>query len=258
MGEMLRSDVPNSLRSWVLWCGSYMASYWDNLGSCVQSGKSFKKRLTGADDFGHLERDPNAAVVFNRAMSEFTSLVASEVLRAYDFSWMQRVVDVGGGHGAFTAALLQANPNLQGILLDLPHAIPGAKALLADAGVAQRCEFVVGSFFDHVPAGADGYLLKAIVHDWDDEKSTVILRNCRRAMPASGRLVVVERVLPDRFEPSSRHHAIARADLTMLVALGGRERTAAEFAGLFQASGFRLMNITATELEFSILEGIPC
>ena len=258
MGELLRSDAPNSLRNGILWHGRYMGPFWDDLRYSVQSGESVRKRLTGTNDFGHLDRDAEAASVFNRAMSEFTRLVASEALRSYDFSRMRRVVDVGGGHGAFIAAMLQADPDLRGVLLDLPHAMPGAKALLADAGVAGRCELMAGSFFDQVPTGADGYLLKTVIHDWDDEQSTVILRNCRRAMPAHGKLVVVERVLPDRLQPTARHRAIARADLAMLIALGGRERTAAEFARLFEISGFRLMSITATDLEFGILEGIPC
>ena len=258
MGALLRSDAPNSLRNCILWYARYMGPFWDNLRYSVQSGESVRKLLTGTNDFGHLDRDAEAASVFNGAMSEFTRLVANEALRTYDFSRMRRVVDVGGGHGAFIAALLQANPDLQGVLFDLPHAMPGAKALLADAGVAGRCELMAGSFFDQVPAGADGYLLKAVIHDWDDEKGADILRNCRQAMPAHARLVVVERVLPDRFQPTSRHHAIARADLTMLIALGGRERTAAEFARLVHACGFRLTGVTATDLEFSILEGIPC
>jgi hypothetical protein len=258
MGELLRSDASHSLRNWILWYGRYMAPLWDNLRYSVQSGESVRKLLTGTNDFGHLDHDAEAASVFNRAMAEFTRLVASEALRSYDFSRMRRVVDVGGGHGAFIAALLQANPELRGVLFDLPHATPGAKALLADAGVAGRCEVMIGSFFDQVPAGADGYLLKAIIHDWDDAKGTVILRNCRHAMPPHAKLVVVERVLPERFQPTARHHAIARADLTMLIALGGRERTAAEFARLFHLSGFRLASVTATDLEYSILEGIPC
>jgi hypothetical protein len=198
------------------------------------------------------------AEVFNRAMAEFTRLVAYAVLRIYDFSGLRRIVDVGGGHGAFLATLLQANPDLQGVLFDRPHAMPGAMASLAEAAVIARCEFVAGDFFEQIPAGADGYLLKTIVHDWDDERSIVILRNCRRAMPNGGRLIVVERVLPDRFEANRRHHAIARADLTMLIAFGGRERTAAEFAGLFEAAGFRLAGVKETGMEFSVLEGIPC
>jgi orsellinic acid C2-O-methyltransferase len=258
MGELLRSDVPNSLRNWTLWYAGYMAPVWENLRYSVQSGESARKLLTGANDFRHLEDDPEAAAVFNGAMAEVTSLVASEVVRAYDFSWMRQIVDVGGGYGALIAAVLRAHPNARGVLFDRPHAVPGAMALLAAAGVAGRCEFVTGSFFDQVPAGADAYLLKAIVHDWDDEQSVTILRNCRRAMAPNGKLLIVERILPERFEANSLHHAIARADLTMLIALGGRERSEKEFATLFNASGFDLVGVTETGLEFSILEGVPC
>jgi SAM-dependent methyltransferase len=257
-GELLQSDAPHSLRSWVLWCANHMGPRWEKLKYSVQTGQSVRKLTNGANDFGHLDRDAEAAAVFNAAMSGITSLVALEALRVYDFSKLRRIVDIGGGHGAFLAVLLQAHADLLGVLFDRPHAMPGARTTLAAAAVASRCEFVSGDFFDTVPRGADGYLLKAIVHDWDDDKSIAILRNCRRVMPDDGRLVVVERVLPERFQANPLHHAIARADLTMLVSLGGRERTEAEFARLFTAAGFRLSGVRATAMEYSVLEGIPC
>jgi orsellinic acid C2-O-methyltransferase len=258
MGALLRSDAQHSMHSWVLWYGTYSGPVWDNLRYSVNSGESARKALTGSDDFAHLDRDKGAAAVFNRAMAEMTNLMASDVLRAYDFTTAQRIVDVGGGHGALLAAVLQANPAAQGALFDQAHAIAGAKGLLTDAGVVDRCELVTGDFFEAVPPGAAAYLLKAVLHDWDDAKSTVILRNCRRAIAPNGRLLIIERVLPSRFEACPRHHAIARADLTMLVALGGRERTEAEFADLLGSSGFKLASVTPTGLEYSLLEGVPC
>lgn len=258
MGEPLRSDAPNSLRSWALWYGAYMSPLWDNLRHSVKSGESARKLITGSDDFSHLESDAGAAAIFNRAMAEFTTLIASEVVRVYDFAGMRRIVDVGGGYGALIAAVLRANPAAEGVLFDRPHAMRGARTLLAGEGLSARCELLAGDFFDQVPAAADIYLLKAIIHDWDDERGRLILRNCRRAMPPHGRILIVERILPARFQPSRLHHAIARADLTMLVALGGRERTEAEFSTLLDSAGFTLTRVIATGLEYSVLEGAPC
>jgi ubiquinone/menaquinone biosynthesis C-methylase UbiE len=258
LGSLLRADASNSLRSWTIWCGKYMWPVWANLLYSVKTGESARKLVTGSNDFGHLERDEASAAVFNCAMAELTRLVADEMVRVYDFSAMERIVDVGGGYGALLAAILEANENMHGVLLDRPHALDGARTNLDKAGVASRCEFVVGNFFESVPAGADAYLLKAVLHDWDDEKSGIILRNCCRVMPSGGKLLVVERILPTRLEASSQHHAIARADLTMLVALGGRERSEAEFRALLGSSGFHLARVIATGLEYSVLEGVPC
>jgi hypothetical protein len=128
---------------------------------------------------------------------------------------------------------------------------------LTEAGVADRCELVAGSFFDSIPGGGDAYLLKAVLHDWNDEEAVAILRNCRRAVAPAGRLLVVERVMPERFEACALHHAIARVDLTMLVEFGGRERTHADFCVLLEAAGFALAKVTATSLEYSLLECLP-
>jgi SAM-dependent methyltransferase len=257
MGSLLRADAPDSLRSWAIWYGTYMRPVWGELLYSVKTGQNARKLLTGTDAFGHLERDDEVAAVFNRAMAEFTRLVASEVVRAYDFTGMRRIVDVGGGYGALIGALLAAYPHTHGELLDLPHAIEGARAHLENAGLAKRCELIAGDFFTSVPADADVYLLKAVIHDWDDERSAVILRNCRRAVGKDGKLLLIERVMPRRIEACPLHHAIARADLNMLVALGGRERNEEEFAELLASSGFKLARLLATESEYSILECVP-
>ena len=150
----------------------------------VKTGETARARAGGTDRFGHLETDKEAAAVFNSAMAELSRLVSSEVLHSYQFRGMRRIVDVGGGYGALLAAVLQAHPQLRGVLLDLPHAIEGARAHLTNAGLADRCEFVAGSFFESIPGGGDAYLLKAVLHDWNDEESVTILRNCRRAIRA--------------------------------------------------------------------------
>jgi orsellinic acid C2-O-methyltransferase len=257
MGSLLRTDAPDSLRSWVLWCGKYQWPVWGNLLYSVKTGESARKLSTGTDDFGHLERDSTAAAVFNDAMVELTRLIASEVVGAYDFAGMQRIVDVGGGHGALLAAVLEVHPDAHGVVYDLPHAIEGAKAYLARKGLAERCERVAGDFFTSVPGGADAYLLKNIIHDWNDERSAVLLRNCRRAMSQTGRLLLVERIMPGRLEASSCHRAVAWADLTMLLGTGGCQRTQAEFRSLLDSSGFILTRVIPTALEFSILEAAP-
>ena len=257
-GQLLRSEAPASLRNWALWYGIHMGPVWDELSYSVTTGQSARKRLTGVDGFAHLDADPEAAAVFNRAMAEYTALVTRELVRVCDFGGLRQFVDVGGGHGALLAALLQAQPEARGILFDLAHAMPGAAMLLNEAGVRERCDLVAGSFFDAVPGGADVYILKAIIHDWDDEQSANILRNCHSAMSRDAKLLIVERILPARFEACQSHHAIARADLTMLVALGGRERTQQEFVDLLGAAGFRIVDVKRTGLEYSVLEALPC
>lgn len=258
LGSLLRSDSPDSLRSWTLLCGKYLRPLLAKLIHSVRTGQSARELVGGAEAFGELEHDKHAALIFNRAMAELTSLIAAEVVRRYRFDGMRRIVDVGGGYGALLAAILKAQPSVRGVLLDLPHAIDGARSHLASAGLAERCDLVAGDFFDSVPAGADGYLLKAVLHDWDDERSALILRNCRRGISREGKLLVIERVVPGRFEACWLHQAIARMDLTMLVGFAGKERTESEFSRLLAASGFNLSNITPTSLDYAVIEAVPC
>jgi hypothetical protein len=239
-------------------CGKYLWPVWGKLLHSVRTGESARKLVGGAEGFTEFEHDERAALIFNRAMAELTSLVAAEVVRRYRFDEIRRIVDVGGGYGALLAAVLKGQPSAQGVLLDLPHAIEGARSHLAAAGLAERCEFIAGNFFESVPAGADAYLLKAVLHDWDDERGFLILRNCRSAIPRHGRLLIIERVVPARFEACWLHHAIARMDLTMLVGFAGKERTETEFRQLLAASGFELTQVTATSLDYAVIEAVPC
>jgi SAM-dependent methyltransferase len=190
-------------------------------------------------------------------MAELTRLIAAETIRALGSTRIRRIVDLGGGHGSLLAAFLRAYPAARGVLLELPHAIEGARAYMAEQGLSHRCEFVAGDFFDSIPGAGDTYLLKAVLHDWDDERCATILRNCRRAIAPTGRLVLVERIMPARIGAYASHRAIAWADLTMMVGLGGRERTGKEFRRLLAAAGCKLGKVPATSLEFSVLEGIP-
>ena len=256
-GALLRSHAADSLRSWILWSCKYQWPVWEDLLHSVKTGESARNRITGTDGFGHLVRDPEAAVVFNDAMVEVTRLIADEVVRNYDFSKARRIVDVGGGFGALLAAVLHANPGVHGVLFDLPHAIEGARTQLARSSLAQRCDLVAGDFFQSIPGGADVYLLKSIIHDWDDERSAVILANCRRALAADGRVLLVERLMPERMDASPYHRATAWSDLAMLIGSGGRERTEREFNALFEAARLRMARVIPTSLDYFILEALP-
>jgi len=258
LGALLRSDAPDSLRSWTMLCGKYLWPVWGKLLHSVKTGESARKLVGEAEGFTELAEDEQAALIFNRAMAELTGLIAAEVVRRCRFDGMRRIVDVGGGYGALLAAVLEAQPGARGVLLDLPHAIEGARKHLAASGLAERCEFAVGDFFESVPAGADAYLLKAVLHDWDDDRSVRILRNCRIAVPREGKLLIIERVVLPRFEACWLHHAIARMDLTMLVGFPGRERTEREFRQLLATSDFKLTKVTPTSLDYAVIEAVPC
>jgi SAM-dependent methyltransferase len=256
MGSLLRSDAPDSLRSWAIVWGKLQWPVWGNLLHSVRTGESARTLVLGTKGYEHLARDAEAATVFNRAMTEVTRLVANEVARVYDFSGARRIVDVGGGYGQLVTAILKAHPKARGVVVDMPHASEAAKLYARDAGVAERCEFVAGDFFESVPPGGDAYLLKSVLHNWNDEKSALILRNCGRAMPRGAKLLLVERIFPARLDVSPAHQAVARSDLNMLVGPGGHERTEVEFRNLLGAAGFTPVEVFATSTEFSIIEGV--
>ena len=253
-GELLRADADQAVASWAVWWGKHHWPTWGNLLHSVKTGDSARNLATGQQGYAYIANDPSAAAVFNRAMVEVTRLIADDVVRVLDFSRATHAVDVGGGHGVLLTAVLRAHPNMRGTLFDLPHALEGAGALLSDAGVESRTERVAGNFFEAVPGGADVYLLKSILHNWDDEKCADILRNCRRAIAEHATLALIERIMPARMSVSKINQAVARADLNMLVGLGGRERTAAEFTALLNAAGFRVTRIVPAGLEFSVVE----
>jgi predicted O-methyltransferase YrrM len=191
--------------------------------------------------------------VFNDAMTGWTAHLADSVVAAYDFSGVGTVVDVGGGLGLMLSTILRANAATSGVLFELPHVAAAAATFLKKAGVAERATTVGGDFFESVPDGGNTYVLAQILHDWDDEQSGQILRNCRRAIPADGRLLVVEEVIPAPNEPSIGKWL----DLHMLVMLGGRERTEAEYAALLADAGFELTRVIPTHAGAGIVEAVP-
>jgi ubiquinone/menaquinone biosynthesis C-methylase UbiE len=195
---------------------------------------------------------PEHAQIFNQAMSEITAVLEPAVLDACDLSGFKTIVDVGGGKGTLMASILRAYPNARGIVLDLPHVIEQGKQLIQDQGLSARCQLVAGDFFEKVPEGGDAYILKWVIHDWDDERSIAILKNCHRAMSPGGKLFVIEAVILPGNEPFFHKFM----DLNMLVMTGGRERTEAEYRALFETAGFHLDRVTSTPTEVAVLEGV--
>jgi orsellinic acid C2-O-methyltransferase len=253
LGQLLRADVPCSIRAWALQWGGESWQVWANLLHSIKTGHSARSLITGNEGFEHLERDPDAAKTFNQAMVELTRLAAMDIARAYDFAG-RRVMDVGGGYGELLAHILTVYPTAQGVLFDMPHAISKARDHLAGRGLQGRCEFIAGDFFASVPSGSDIYLMKTVIHDWPDDKARDILRTCRRGMPAGARLLIIERLMPERLEPSLENRALARLDLHMLVALGAQERTLNEMLALLGSAGFEQVRRIGTDSEFQILE----
>jgi hypothetical protein len=250
----LRSDVPGSLRARAILDGEEAHwKAWGHLTHSVATGEPAFDRAHGAPFFEYMKAHAAVASSFNTVMTDQNAAAAQAVVEAYDFSGLGTLVDVGGGHGSLLAAILAEYPPLRGILHDQPHVVAGARPTLEAAGVADRCDIIGGDFFASVPAGGDAYLLKHILHNWDEPRCAAILKNGRDALPADGRLLVVETLIPAGNEPSYGKYL----DLGMLVLLPGRERTEAEYGELLAATGFELSRVIATRSELSILEAVP-
>jgi len=256
VGEALRAGVPGSARAMVmLFTGERVQNAWGELEYCVRTGEPvFRKR--GLDDpFKDPERTPEENANFDEAMADVTRLTSIAVAAAYDFSGLRTLVDVGGGNGALLIGILKAHPHLRGIVFDQPSAAERAKRQIAEQGLAGRCDAIGGDFFQEVPRGGDAYLLKHVIHDWNDERAIAILRNCHRAMNDDGRLLIVEGVYPRRIEASPESRGAATNDVNMLVNTGGRQRSEAEFRSLYDAAGFKLTRIVPTPAPVSVIEG---
>ena len=252
IGDCLRSDADEPVGGWADYVGRPVHfQAWGALLHTVRTGENAFASVHGTDVWEYRAEHPEDGAVFDRAMTDVSRRANAHLLEAYDFGGMRLVVDVGGGHGALLAAVLAANPRLRGVVFDQPHVVAGAPEVLEAAGVADRCEVVGGSFFDDVPAGGDAYLLKAILHDWEDEDALRILRSCRAAVVEGGAVLVVERELGAPNEsPDAK-----LSDLNMMVGPGGRERTREQFAQLLSAGGFALERVVPTAIGLSVLEG---
>jgi len=252
-GALLGSGARFSVQGWAIYWGGAAWRNWEHLLYSVRSGASARALVTGAQGFAHLDRDPAAAAVFNQAMVDVTRIVAHELVRSYDFGG-RRIVDVGGGYGQLLSDILAAYPTASGVLLDRPHAIAEARRLLGERGLDERCALVAGDFFAAVPQGADLYVLKSIIHDWDDADAAAILQVCRRDMPSSARVLLIERVMPHRMSATPEDRLLAQTDLNMLVALGSYERTAAQYSALLRETGFGNVRFHLTASGFSLIE----
>lgn len=254
LAEPLRGDVPGSLRGFAIMLGQeWHWRAWGNLSHSVRTGQSAFEHLYGMTCFEYWAGYPEAGAIFDEAMTSRSGDENAAVVAAYDFSNVGTLVDVGGGHGSFLAAILKANPRVRGVLFERPEVTPGGKRHLEAAGLDGRCDVVAGDFFASVPSGGDAYMLKKVIHDWDDERAVAILKNCHRAMRERGRLLVAELVVPPGNDPSFAK----LLDLLMLVwTAGGKERTEPEYRALLAAAGFELTGITQSRSPVSVIEGI--
>ena len=247
VGNLLRTGIPGSLRGAAIFFGhSWHWEKWEGLAHSVMTGVPSGGVFSPGAFSEIAARDPEAASIINEGMTSLTAPV-NAAIAGFDFSAIGTLVDVGGGHGALISGILLANPRLRGILFDIPAVIDGAKPRIEAAGLIERCRLVSGDFFEKIPTGGDAYILKWIIHDWDDERSVVILRNCHAAMSDGGKLLLVERLIPKRVRSSATPgQEPAFADLNMLVLTGGRERTEDQFRALLEAARFKLTRIIPT------------
>ncbi|WP_280831013.1 methyltransferase [Mycolicibacterium frederiksbergense] len=246
-GRALVSDAPNSMAPMLAFIGSPMHwEHWGSLEHSVRTGATAVSKVRGKEFFDYLDTDAEFARVFNDAMTGVSTVAIENAVPTYDFSGMRRIVDVGGGHGALLAAVLQQAPEARGVLFDLP-------SVVADADETARCDVEGGSFFESVPTGGDAYLLKTVIHDWDDDQALQILRNVRGAIAPDGKLLLFEMVLPE----GAPAHLGLLLDLEMLVSAGGRERTRREYTELLSRAGFRLTRVLPTPTPLAIIEAVP-
>jgi O-methyltransferase/methyltransferase family protein len=230
---------------------------WGELMQSVRSGVTGFDRAFGVGVWEYRAHHPEYAALFDAAMSDFSGVHIDAVLEAYPFSAFRRVADLGGGVGKLLVALLSTHPGMEGLLFDLPHVAESARERIASAGLASRCEVLGGDIFAGVPEGADAYVLSRVIHDWSDDRAYAILKNCRRAMPRHGKLLLIERILPARAKPSPVVRSLLASDLMMMVMNGGGERTEEEYRILLQAVGFAPAKITPTKTAMSVIETEP-
>ena len=233
--------------------GGFQYHAWGELLYSIQTCKSGFEKVYGQPIFDYFAENPDLGKLFDQAMTGVHGKETEAMLEAYDFSGIKTLADIGGGNGSVLTAVLKKNPAMKGILFDLPGVAARTRDTILAAGLDNRCQVVEGSFFEAIPSGADAYLMRHIIHDWDDEKSLAILRNCRQAAGSRGKLLLVEGVVPQGNEPSVSKFF----DLAMMVGPGGMERTEAEYRVLFEKAGFRLTRIVPTRTWVSVIEGEP-
>jgi orsellinic acid C2-O-methyltransferase len=259
LGATLRSDVPGSMRPWVLLCfGDDQGKAWEALTHAVKTGEHAYRHIFGMDKWTRLAQHPEAARLFDAAMQSLTEGANGALIATYPFGNYSWVVDVAGGNGSLLMPVLARHPGMRATLFDLPHVADAARARIAEAGLSDRYDSIGGDAFAAVPAGGDAYVLKGVIHDWEDAEALVILRNVRAAMGEGARLLVIERILPERIDPSDMlMPGRFIHDINMMLNPGGRERTEAEFRDLLARAGLRLMRIVPIPCPLSVVEIDP-
>ncbi len=253
MSAVLRRNAKPSLRALAIMGGrEWHGRGWSRLEYCVRTGKQALEQIYGAHTFEYLKQNPEEAQIFNDAMTALSTIDSPAVAEAYSFDGINSMVDVGGGHGLLLATILAKNPHLKGTLYEVPHVIEGCRTGPLTP-VMERCTLESGDMFSSVPAGADAYIMKHIIHDWPDDLCVRILTACRKGVNAGGKLLVVDNVI----HPGNQFSPGKFLDLQMLIFPGGRERSEREFRDLFAAAGWRLTRIIPTAAADSIVEGIP-
>ena len=254
LGATLQTGVPGSLRGWALMINQkYSWDAWEELLYGVTTGGLPFLKAHGVSSFEYLENHPDELKIFGESMTSLSGTENPTIAAGYKFSKIETLVDVGGGHGSLLATILKANPRLKGVLFDQPSVIARAQKdeHVTAKGIAERCRLESGSFFVAVPTGGDAYIMKYILHDWNDEQCVKILENCRAAMNEQGKVLVVDNVIPSGNGPSWGK----LLDIQMLI-IGGRERTKKEFGAMFAEAGLKLTRIIQTKCPLSIIEAV--
>ena len=256
VGAGLDGEAGQSFKGWAIFEAEMLSKRWSGMLESVMTGKTAAELQGLADSFELMGRTPENVAKFNAAMTELTRLVTPDILRAYDFSGISHLMDVGGGSGELLGAIAQQNRKLRGTVFDLPRCADAANGHLRQIGISERVEFVAGDFFKSVPAIADAIILKSVIHDWNDARSVSILRNCHLALPNGGKLLLVERLMPESPDMSDDDKAHAMSDLNMLSGPGGCERTEGQYRELLEQSGFDLGAIHPAG-RFNVIEARP-
>lgn len=251
LGECLRSGVPGTLRDIAIAVNDHVHwAAWGRFTDAVRTGQPMVREAVGMELWEYYGKNPEEAARFSAGMGNLSNILAPAIVESYDFSRASRIVDVAGAHGALLAEILQRNPKSRGVLFDLPHVVKDARPVLQGYQVADRVEIVAGDFFQEVPPGGDLYLLKHIIHDWDDEHAIQILKSVRAAMKADGKVLIVELLIPANNEPSPAQ----LMDMNMLVMLNGKERTEPEYRSLLEAANLKLDRMIPTPSPYGLVQ----
>jgi ubiquinone/menaquinone biosynthesis C-methylase UbiE len=254
LGSALKTGAPGAARATLLTiAGDWQWQAWQHFLHTLRTGEPGLRKALGTELFPFLAANPQLGATFNEAMVGMYGGLGPTLVKAYDFSSIPKIIDIGGGTGRLMAAILESHQNVLGAVFELPQTAAEAQRFLSDASLASRCEVIEGDFFKSVPAEYDAYILAHVLHDWDDARAVSILRNCRRSVASGARLLIVEALLPDNDAP---HHG-KMMDLLMMTVTGGVERSAAEFSKLLASADFEVRRIVATSTHQSLIEAIP-